>query len=135
MKELVNFIRTLYHKIDDIVNTLPYEIVFVMGNSSCDLDSALSSILLSFLRNIESKSITYTCQKEITYNNYSKINKLYIPVINCPKGELFWRLDIKELFETVQIEQTDFFYYTDVFDKEGKVIFNSFLKKPAESKF
>mmetsp|Transcript_27873 Transcript_27873/g.29036 ORF Transcript_27873/g.29036 Transcript_27873/m.29036 type:complete len:445 (+) Transcript_27873:20-1354(+) len=129
MKELVNFLRTLSHKIDSIVNETSFEIVFVMGNSSCDMDSLLSSILLSYIRNIESKSITYTNQDEITYNNYSKVNTLHIPVVNCKKGELFWRLDTATLMKHIEIEEGDFFYFEEIWNPEGKCLFENYLKR------
>lgn len=129
MKELVNFLRTLYHKIDLIINDLSFEIIFVIGNTSCDMDSLMSSILLAYLRNLECKMITYTNQNEITFNNFSRVNKLYIPIVNCQKGELFWRLDIAELLYQIDIEERDLFYFSDVFDENGRVVFDRFLKR------
>ena len=122
MRELVNFLRILKNKLDLIIADAPYEIVFVMGNVSCDMDSVLSSILLAYMKNLESKSLEYTSQNETTFTNYAKTNKLYIPVINCPKGELFWRLDIAELFWYLDLEENDLFHYEEIADQVKKVI-------------
>jgi inorganic pyrophosphatase/exopolyphosphatase len=130
MRELVNFIRTLYHKLDLIINDLSFEIIFVMGNSSSDMDSFITSCMVAFLRNIESRSISYTNQHEITYNNYSRINKLYLPVINCKKGELFWRLDIAEILHQVELEEDDFIYFEDIYDNKENFEFDkNFVKR------
>lgn len=136
MKELVNFVRTIKHKIDMIINDLSYEVVFVMGNTSCDMDSTISSILLAFIKNIECKAITYTTQNEITYNNFSRVNRLFVPLINCPKGKLSWRLDIAELLNQFGLEQDDFFYYEEVFGSDGTCNFETnFLKRKISKYF
>jgi len=135
MRELVNFIRTLYHKIDLIINDLSFEIIFVMGNASCDMDSFITSCMVAFLKNIESRSITYTNQHEITYNNYSRINKLYVPIINCKKGELIWRLDISEILQQVELEEDDFIYFDDIYDNKNNFVFDRNFIKRTRGKF
>ena len=47
----------------------------VMGNTSCDMDSAVGAITLAYY---------YT----------TKLNQPYVPVINCKKDEFQYRLEI-----------------------------------------
>ena len=120
MKEIINFLRT----IKDINSMLKitskskekYIIKFIIGNTSCDMDSFTSSVVLSYLRNVQSKFIHVNKNEELTYLvdiNKDVLNTLHIPIINCNKGELFWRLDIKELMERSEIKEEDLFYFNE----------------------
>ena len=54
MKEIINFLKTIKNKTTHIVTPeVPYYVYFVMGNSSCDMDSFLSSIVYSYFKNVE----------------------------------------------------------------------------------
>ena len=77
------------------------ERVFVLGNVSCDLDSFLSSYLLSVA------------------NNFSKheINQIYIPIINCPRKELKNRFDLDYLTKRFSIDTENMNYIDDDFFK------------------
>ena len=125
MHEIINFVKTLYHKLHSLIileekDTSTYSINFVLGNSTCDLDSFLSAITLSYFRNIKSGFISVTKNNEITYNvKKHSLNNVYIPIINCKKEELLWRLDISELLSKLEIKPDELFYYKDA------LLFNS----------
>ena len=135
MKEIINFLKTIKNKTTQIVTPeVPYYVYFVMGNSSCDMDSFLSSIVYSYFKNVESGLIPKIDEREnkkdedISYNIYDFGNLVYIPIINCSKDLLFSRLDIAELCKKLNLTVDDFFF----FDEEIKHINNEIIFKPLE---
>jgi len=139
MKEIVLFIKSLYTRLNYIVDKdLKYHFNFVMGNTGCDLDSLVSSIFYAFYKNLESGLISFPEKDEIVYsiedNAYAQLNVdvtkvIYIPIINCNKGELSWRLDITELLEKMGLTENDYFiYYSDVIDAKNCSILFKLLK-------
>lgn len=130
MREITNFIKTISSRLSYIIDKdEKFTINIVMGNSSCDLDSVTSSFYYSFMRNLECGAIACENENKIAYNIKEKNNEIFIPVINCPKGELFWRLDINQLLSKVGIKETDLFYFTDIFNsQEGKIEFKQIGK-------
>lgn len=143
MKEIVNFLKTVKHKITDVVTPeVPYFVKFVMGNTTCDMDSFLTSIVYSYFKNVESGIITFKKDNEydISYNIYDMGNIVYIPILNCSKEDLFHRLDIAELCKLNHLSENDFFFYKDEFslDKEkDELVFKSLIysKDLLESKY
>lgn len=126
MKEIIYFIKSIKDQINSIVTPdKPLILNFVIGDVTCDMDSFLSSIVLSYFRNINSGAITIN-SNELTYNVYNLGNRIYIPVINCRKGELCWRLDIKELMSSCGLNENDFFYFSDVLSitSLGQLVFH-----------
>jgi len=123
MRELTNFIKTISSRLSYIIEKdEKFVINIVMGNSSCDLDSVTSSFFYSFIRNVECGAIACEKENKIAYNIKEKNNEIFIPVINCPKGELFWRLDINQLLSKAGIKESELFYFNDVFNvQEGKI--------------
>lgn len=109
---------------------LPYEEIkktYIMGNTSCDLDSFLSSYLLSIPKNFD---------KDI-----NKTNKLYLPLINCGRNELPYRFDIHYLCKRFGINRQSLPYITDKkvqrdlkLNKDAKVILVDH-NKPDSSQF
>ena len=67
----------------------------VLGNTSCDLDSVVGSLILSYY---------YT----------EKLGKLYTPVINCPRGEFFCKLEITTHLTNCGIKWQDFFFFEEL---------------------
>ena len=93
---LMNFVN---HTLKQYQGTLPYENirkVYVMGNTSCDLDSFLSSYLLSLAKNFTNKS-----------------NMLYLPLINCTRNELTYRFDIDYVCKRFHINRHSLPYIND----------------------
>jgi len=143
MKEIVNFLKTVKHKITDVITPeVPYFVKFVMGNTTCDMDSFLTAIVYSYFKNVESGIITYKKDNEydISYNIYDMGNIVYVPILNCSKEELFNRLDIAELAKLYHLSENDFFYLKDEFsvNKENdELVFKSLVysKEVLESKY
>lgn len=96
------------------------EIVFLLGNTSCDMDSALSSYLLSIGKNLKENILTI--DKESNSPSINKnTEKIYLPVLNCKRGTLPYRLDIKYVFDRFGIDEKDFWYITDDIFQEGSL--------------
>ncbi len=128
MKEIINFLKTLKSKTCQIISPeVPYFVYFVMGNTSCDMDSFLSSIVYSYFKNLQSGIISHDKREsidDISYNLYDIANYVYVPIINCPKKELFNRLDIAELCLKSGLTIDDFFFYEEDFTFDhDKLIF------------
>lgn len=85
--------------------------VFVLGNSTCDVDSALSAYLLSIGQNIRRKVIIIDESNTVRFNY--EAGEIYVPVLNCPRGEFKSRLDGKYIFDKFHINDEDFFYIDD----------------------
>ncbi len=99
-------------------NHFPYFVYFVMGNTSCDMDSFLSFIVYRYFKNLQSGIISHDKREsveEISYNLYDIANYVYVPIINRPKKELFNRLDIAELCLKFGLIIDDFFFYDEDF--------------------
>lgn len=116
MKEIISFIKTINKSIAElIVPQHKYEIVFVMGNSSCDMDSFTCATTLSYLRNIESGFILVKNKEEISYSiSKTEVNRVFIPIVNCG-DKLSWRLDIDELLRQMNLTEKEFFYFNTAF--------------------
>jgi inorganic pyrophosphatase/exopolyphosphatase len=85
---------------------------FIMGNSSCDMDSVLSAYLLSIFENIRNKVIIPDKNKEHYYLNPAT-TRVYYPVVNCKRGTLLHRLDQKYVFNKFHVNADEFFYIND----------------------
>ena len=85
---------------------------FILGNSTCDMDSALSAYLLSIGKNIRHKCIEIDDTNVVSLNKEAK--EIYVPVINCKRGEYESRLDGKFVFDKFKVNLDDFFYINDV---------------------
>lgn len=95
------------------------EVTFVLGNSSCDMDSALSAYLLSMGKNISEKVFSMD-KKNNNVNISIATDKVYIPVLNCKRGTLPYRIDEKYVFDMFGIDENDFWYISDeIFDKSN----------------
>ena len=72
--------------------TAPLRIV--MGNTSCDVDSAIGALVLSF----------YYQQK---------LGQQWVPVINCNRADFFCNLEIVTHLNNCQISQEDLYFYDE----------------------
>ena len=97
---------------------------FIVGNSTCDMDSALSAYLLSIGKNIRNKLVVIDASNRVSITPAA--GEIYLPVLNCPRGEFQSRLDGKFIFEKFHLNEEDFFYIDDPelseerFGKEGE---------------
>ena len=87
-------------------NSSLLEIIFILGNNACDLDSALSAYLLSIGENINCGTINLSKKGKPSLNENATI--LYIPVLNIQRGTLPYRIDVKYIFNKFNIDENDF---------------------------
>ena len=99
-------IRNLYETSSSLL-----EIIFILGNNTCDMDSALSAYLLSIGNNIKKGVITLSKKGKPSLNEETKI--LYLPVLNIQRGTLPHRIDVKHCFDKFGIDENDFWYISD----------------------
>jgi inorganic pyrophosphatase/exopolyphosphatase len=96
--------------------------IYLLNNSSCDIDSFISSIILSFAKNFSEDIIKQTTENKYSFeSNFefsSEGNKLYIPLMNCRRGDLKNRFDICFVFEKFNFHENQLFYISDF--KENK---------------
>ena len=92
--------------------------IYVLNNNSCDMDSFICSVLLSTCRNIKENILYIENDKsEIPTNNQFIFNKysdkIYLPLMNCKKGELRTRLDIDFVLKYFKFDENEFYYIDD----------------------
>lgn len=75
-----------------------------LGNVSCDMDSSIGVYILAY----------YLTNLNKYYNDIGNFDYLYIPVINCPRGELESRLDIAFHFHKYNIDIKKLVYINDI---------------------
>ena len=92
------------------------KIVYVMGNTGSDMDSVLSSILLSFALNISNGILEPTSDNEIKVLTNSVI---YFPLFNTKEQNFPNLLEINYLFKLYGIDYKSCFYLDDLEVKEN----------------
>ena len=65
-----------------------------MGNTSCDVDSAVGALVLA-------------------YYYHRKLNQTWIPVINCNRADFFCNLEIVQHLANSQVSQDDLYFYDE----------------------
>ena len=65
-----------------------------MGNTSCDVDSAIGALVLAFYYQI-------------------KLGQQWVPVINCNRADFFCNLEITKHLEMCQISQDELYFYDE----------------------
>ena len=109
-------------------NSSLLEIIFIFFFTTCDIDSALSSYILSIGENIKCGTIHLSKKGKPSLNENSTI--IYLPVLNIQRGTLHHRIDVKYIFDKFQIDENDFLYISDpIFDSH-----NLFKYKNSENK-
>jgi hypothetical protein len=89
------------------------ELFLVIGNKSCDMDSFISSLLLSLFRNLYNQNNNIKCNKNLKQINPNDLNKIYIPILNCKKDEFNDRLDISYLCQIYNLKKENFIFWDD----------------------
>ena len=109
-------------------NSSILEIIFILGNNTCDLDSALSAYLLSIGENLNCGTITLSKKGKPSINEDA--TKLYIPVLNIQRGTLPYRIDVKYIFNKFNVDENDFWYISDpIFDPHNLFRYEDFETK------
>ena len=95
------------------------KITFILGNNSCDMDSALSAYLLSLAKNIQYNTITYNKSNDSSIFNKTP-KHLFIPVLNIKRGTFYQRLDEKYVFDYFKLDENLFWYISDeIFNEDN----------------
>lgn len=109
------------------------EIIYILGNNTCDLDSSICSYLLSIALNIKSETIIYDNEQNPKLNFNS--SKIYLPVLNIERGTLPFRVDVKYAFDKYGIEENDFWYISDEYlTKENLFQYSNFISNNNKNK-
>lgn len=88
-----SFLKYINKNLDN--NNLTKYLIF--GNITCDLDSFLSTFLLSIAKNY----------------SFKPKNNIYIPILNCERGELKYRFDIDYLTKLYKLNTNNMLYIND----------------------
>ena len=116
-------IRNLYETSSSLL-----EIVFILGNTTCDIDSALSAYMLSIGKNLKCGTINLSKKGKPSVND--KTTTLYLPVLNIQRGTLPHRIDVKYIFDKFNIDQNDFWYISDpIFDSKNLFKYKNYENK------
>ena len=75
-----------------------------LGNVSCDMDSSIGVYILSY----------YLTHLNNYFEDKGNFDNLYIPIVNCPRGELESRLDIAYHFQKNDIDIKKLVYINDI---------------------
>ena len=92
--------------------------IYVLNNVSCDMDSFLSAIILSVARNLEERTFiplfsNENFSDELLFETNLNAERIYLPLMNCKKGELKTRLDVNYLMREFKINEDDLFYINE----------------------
>lgn len=87
------------------------EIIFILGNNTCDMDSTLSAYLLSIGKNIKKGTLLVDKNGNPSINKEAKC--LFLPVLNIIRGTLKYRIDVKHVLDRFGIDENDFWYISD----------------------
>ena len=82
-------------------------ITYVFGNSSADMDSFISSLLISFFRNLTNNFLD-----DKNYTDY--LTSVCVPIINCKRNDFADRLDLFYIFKKYDINANYLFFIDDV---------------------
>ena len=116
-------IRNLYETSSSLL-----EIIFILGNTTCDIDSALSAYMLSIGKNLKCGTINLSKKGKPLVND--KTTTLYLPVLNIQRGTLPHRIDVKFIFDKFKIDQNDFWYISDpIFDSKNLFKYKNYENK------
>jgi inorganic pyrophosphatase/exopolyphosphatase len=104
MDQLNKFLSEVQSAGDIYKRNIDERINICLGNVSCDMDSAVGAILLAY----------YLTRKNNYYNDYGNYEIFWIPVINCPRGELEARIDINLHIKKYGIDINNLIYINDL---------------------
>jgi len=81
--------------------------IFIIGNTTCDMDSFISTLLLSVFKNFLYEN------KNILNKNLKNSKNIYFPIFNCKRSDFCDRLDIFYLLKKYQIETENLLFIDD----------------------
>ena len=111
-----NYLKEIKKLYDNCSSLL--EIIYILGNPTCDIDSALSAYMFSIGENINCGAINLSKKGRPSINE--KATSLYVPVLNIKRGTLPYRIEVKYIFDKFNIDENDFWYISDpIFDSHN----------------
>lgn len=130
-----NFIFNIKERINYIIGeNEKFEIIFVMSDLVISTDSFFSVFLLALYKNLEYGNIKFTENKDqiqFLFEDETKPNKIFIPVINSEESIINNKSDLKYYWDKLfKVYQCHLFHFNDCFDKSAKnVCFKSLKSK------
>lgn len=116
MAQFLSYLKYSKYVFNELIKKNCYlsDVTLIMGNESCDLDSIISSLSLSFIKFNEQKMIFDNCDN--VFNNQMPIfvKKLYLPIMNLKKCELKLRFDWMYLVKKYNISHDDLCFIDDI---------------------
>lgn len=97
IEETYNASLVYKHNIEDKLN-------ICLGNVSCDMDSSIGVYILAY----------HLTHKAKYFDDIGNFENLYLPIVNCPRGELQARLDIHYHFDKYGIDVNKLVYIDDL---------------------
>ena len=82
--------------------------VFILGNSSNDMDCVITSYFVSISENLKKHVIVIDDANHMLLN--SNANVVYFPVLNTKRGTFKFRLNQQFVFDKFHLNSEDFFY-------------------------
>ena len=104
MEKLHDFINETYTASLTYKENIDERINVCLGNVSCDMDSSIGVFILAY----------YMTNKNEYYKDPGNYENLFIPVVNCPRGELEARIDIAYHLEKNGINLKKLVYIDDL---------------------
>jgi inorganic pyrophosphatase/exopolyphosphatase len=104
MQSLQNFLGETNTAKEIYTENLDEKLNICIGNVSCDMDSTIGSIILAY----------YLTHKSKYFDDYGNYEKLWIPVINCPRSEIVARIDICFHLKTFDVDPNKLIFVDDI---------------------
>jgi len=104
MNKLLNFINETYIASLVYKENIEEQLNICLGNVSCDMDSTIGAYILAY----------FETHKNNYYNDPGNYENLFIPVVNCPRGELEARIDISHHLKKFNIDLNKLVYISDL---------------------
>jgi inorganic pyrophosphatase/exopolyphosphatase len=102
----------------------PKKKTYILCTTACDMDSVVSALSLSIFKNILANVLTIQDDKVIINPDPECV---YLPLINCYRGELKTRLDVTFVMKKFNIDSELFVYRNDMMVNEDLQENTSFI--------
>jgi len=112
LRMLYQILKDLKHEKNFLCETEETEnrdqkIVYLLGNTSCDMDSFITSLLLSIFKNFLKDD------NNLNKENFKNSPKIFIPIFNCKREDFCDRLDLFYLLKHYHINTEYLFFIND----------------------
>jgi len=104
MEDFLDFINETHTASLIYKENIDEKINICLGNVSCDMDSTIGPFILAY----------YLTHQNKYFDDQGNYDNLFLPVVNCPRGELQARLDIAHHFQNFSIDMDKLIYINDL---------------------